>query len=52
MVANLGFVAGRRWDRERKVNTFPNSSKRDVFEALKKAVPGRKCLGPKGEFSL
>ena len=52
MAANLGRVYGRRWDKERKVNTFPVSAKRDVFLALRQAVPGGKCMGPKGAFAL
>ncbi len=52
MSAGLGFATGGRWDKERKVRTFPISSKREVFERLKKVLPGGKCLGPKGEFSL
>lgn len=52
MAANLGRVYGRRWDKDRKVNTFPTSAKRDVFEALRNVAGGGKCLGPKGEFTL
>jgi hypothetical protein len=52
MRADLGLVRGRRWDKARKLNTFPNASKRDVFLALRKAAPGATCLGPRGEFTL
>lgn len=52
MAAGLGLVSGRRWDKERKMNTYPNASKRAVFEALQHAAKGRKCLGPRGEFQL
>lgn len=52
MTANLGLVRGRRWDKERKFNTFPMASKRAVFEALRAALPGRKCFGPRGVFTL
>lgn len=48
----LGQLPGRRWDKERKVNTYPVTSKRAVFEALRDALPGAVCLGPRGEFRL
>lgn len=52
MRANLGIIAGGRWDKERKVRVFPASAKRGVFAALKKSYPGMQCLGNKGEFTL
>lgn len=52
MAANLGFIPGRHWDKTRKLNVFAPGAKRAVFEALKKARPGGKCLGPRGEFHL
>jgi hypothetical protein len=50
--ASLGRLPGRRWDAERKVSTYPATSKRAVFEALRGALPGALCLGPRGEFTL
>ncbi len=50
--ARLNRVAGRQWDSERKVNTFPLQAKRAVFAALQDAHAGSRCLGPKGEFTL
>ncbi len=45
-------VPGRRWDRERKVNTFPTASKRELFAALSRAFPGLQAVGPKGLFVI
>lgn len=45
-------INGRRWEKERKLTTFPNGAKRDVFDALRRAHRGGKCIGPKGEFTL
>jgi hypothetical protein len=52
MAANLGRISGRRWDKERKVSVFRLTAKRAVWEALKQARPGCRCLGPAGEFQL
>lgn len=52
MSANLVRIAGRVWDKERKLNIYPARSKRAVWDALRAARPGGKCLGPKGEFVL
>jgi hypothetical protein len=52
MACNLGLLPGRVWDKAKKVNTFPVSSKRALFEALKKGARGQKCLGGRGEFQL
>lgn len=45
-------VDGRRWDRERKVNTFPVQSKRQVWHLLQKHFSGQPARGPKGAFTL
>ncbi len=45
-------VAGRRWDKERKLNVFPASSKEALFEVLKRAYPGAIAVGPKGVFYI
>lgn len=52
MAARLPSIPGRFWDKDRKINTFPVSSKRDLFVALQGAAKGRKGLGPKGEFTF
>jgi hypothetical protein len=48
----LRFVPGRRWDKVRKANMFPVSSKRALFEALRRCYPGATAHGPKGLFKL
>lgn len=45
-------VPGRRWDRDAKVNRFPMSAKRDLFDALRDAFPGLVAAGPKGLFTI
>lgn len=45
-------VPGRQWDKTRKVNTFPLTSKCALFEALRRAYPGMNAVGPKGLFVL
>lgn len=45
-------IAGRRWDRDRKVNTFPQSSKSAIWAAIQAAFPGRIGIGPKGAFQV
>ena len=52
MQANLGLVAGRRWEKDRKLSTFPVSARREVWASLRNAAPGALCFGPKGEFRL
>jgi len=51
-VGHLRTVHGRRWDRERKVWTFPNSQKPWVWKALQKSYPGTLGLGPRGPFTV
>lgn len=45
-------IPGRRWDKQRKLTTFPVNAKFQVFRALQARFLGEKCLGPKGEFVL
>ncbi len=45
-------IPGRRWDKERKATTFPESAASDVFAALKASYPGATAHGPKGYFVL
>lgn len=52
MRANLGLVRGRKWDKERKLNVFPTTSRALVWQALKLAAPGTIAFGPKGEFRI
>ena len=51
-VALMRRVRGRRWDSERKVNTFPASSASELLDALRQAFPGETAVGPKGKFVL
>lgn len=50
--AVLRKVPGRQWDKERKVNTFPTSSKNALWKVLKVAYPGMLGYGPKGTFKV
>jgi hypothetical protein len=52
MAAGLGVIPGRRWVKETKLNRFPVSAKREVFDALRHAFPGGRCMGARGEFTL
>lgn len=45
-------VNGRRWDKEKKLNTFPMEAKADLFNALSNAYPFSIGVGPKGVFRL
>ncbi len=45
-------VPGRRWHKAEKMNSFPLSSRRELYEALKRAYPGELGLGQKGLFQL
>ena len=45
-------VSGRRWEKARKVTSFPMDSKRAVFVALQTAYAGQVASGPKGLFVL
>lgn len=51
-VGILRGVPGRRWDKERKINTFPEDSKRALMKALCIAYPHVIAVGPKGLFIL
>jgi hypothetical protein len=45
-------VPGRRWDRERKVNTFPVASRAALWAALSASYKGIVARGPKGLFAI
>lgn len=45
-------IPGRRWDAEGKVNTFPASSARELFDLLKRYHAGALAIGPKGPFQV
>lgn len=45
-------IPGRRWDRDRKVNTFPASSAVCLYEVLKVHFHGETATGPKGLFII
>lgn len=51
-LADFRTVRGRRWDGERKLNTFPVESKREVFAALVRCYFGKIALGPRGVFKI
>ncbi len=45
-------IPGRQWDKERKLNVFPVTSKAALFAALLQAYPASIAVGPKGLFWL
>lgn len=45
-------VPGRRYDRERKLNTFPTSSRTELWRTLSTLFAGRNARGPKGLFTI
>jgi hypothetical protein len=51
-VAQFRAVPGRRWDPERKLNTFPAASRAPLFAALQACFPGSIAIGPKGPFRI
>jgi hypothetical protein len=51
-VAILRAVPGRRWMKTEKLNSYPISSRAELFQALKRAYPGKTGFGPKGLFQL
>lgn len=52
LVAAMQRVAGRQWDKSRKVNTFPTGSRAAVWAVLKRHFPGQLGAGPKGAFLI
>lgn len=50
VVDSLRMISGRRWDNERKVNTFPPESRSALWGVLKMFFSGRLGFGPKGSF--
>lgn len=51
-VALMRSLQGRRWDGERKVNTFPAHLRAEVWQMLRRAYPGTIGIGPKGAFEI
>jgi len=51
-VAVFQKVNGRKWDKVRKVNTFPASEKVAVYAVLKAHYAGLNAIGPKGPFVI
>ncbi len=45
-------VPGRLWDKERKINTFPVTSKAALFGALQEAFPNAIAVSEKGLFRI
>jgi hypothetical protein len=45
-------VPGRRWVKDRKMNSFPANQRPALFAALCRAYPGATAIGPKGIFKL
>jgi Family of unknown function (DUF6011) len=45
-------IPGRRWDKERKVNTFPVSSRNIVWAVLRRFFDGQLGVGPRGAFLI
>lgn len=52
VVSAMREIPGRRWDGEAKVNTFPASCRRAVWELLLRHFPGALGMGPKGLFEI
>jgi hypothetical protein len=51
-VDKLRKVPGRRWDGERKVNTFPMSSRQRLWEVLVSLYEGQVGIGSRGTFMI
>ena len=51
-VRALASIPGRRWDKDRKVNTFPANQKRTVWNVLLEHYHGLMGVGPKGAFEI
>jgi hypothetical protein len=51
-VATFRTIPGRRWEAARKVNTFPATERRTVWEALRKHYRGEIAVGAKGRFEI
>jgi hypothetical protein len=45
-------ISGRRWDKQGKVNTFPQTSKVALFQMLCDSYEGSIAVGPKGIFKV
>lgn len=52
VVSAMRNIPGRRWDGEGKVNTFPVSSKGQLWAMLQDHYAGRIGVGPKGIFRV
>jgi len=52
VVEAMRCIRGRRWDKEGKVNTFPISSKADLWKMMQTFYKGRVVVGPKGPFTI
>lgn len=48
VVQAMRSIPGRRWDAQRKVNTFPVSSRGQLWSIIKRFYSGKMVLGPKG----
>jgi hypothetical protein len=51
-VAYARRIPGRRWDGEKKLNTFPGTERPAVLEMLKRFYSGLLAFGPKGAFVI
>lgn len=51
-VRALASIPGRRWDGEKKVNTFPLDQKRALWNVLLDHYRGFMGVGPKGAFEI
>lgn len=45
-------IGGRKWERAEKVNSFPTSERKAVWEVLKEYFCGCNGVGPKGAFQI
>lgn len=51
-VQAIASIPGRRWDRDRKVNSIPALQKRALWDVLKRHYRGFMGVGPKGAFEI
>lgn len=52
VVSAMRHVPGRRWDKDGKVNTFPASSRQQLWQVLQIHHNGAIGVGPKGIFEV
>lgn len=51
-IANSRRIPGRIWDGDRKINSYPKASARQLYDVLKASFSGQLGYGPKGAFAI